>query len=108
MIRGVETLRTSLADSIALEKSTRGLIAGHNTPHFIVDLPGGGGKRDIHSFDYYDKHVGVAVYRAPAVKKDKFFLYCDPLHTLASDVQALWLSPASRTQLLNDVVHAAY
>ncbi|BBH32472.1 KamA family radical SAM protein [Pseudomonas sp. St290] len=104
MIRGVEALRTSLCDSIALEKSTRGLIAGHNTPHFIVDLPGGGGKRDIHSYDYYDQYLGIAAYRAPAVKEDKVFLYCDPLHTLTADAQALWMNPATRTQLLEDVL----
>jgi len=107
MIRGVETLRTSIGESIELEKSTRGLIAGHNTPHFIVDLPGGGGKRDIHSFDHYDKQLGVAVYRAPAVKKDKFFLYCDPLHTLSQESQALWINPESRAQLLEDVLQSA-
>ncbi|MGE7958095.1 KamA family radical SAM protein [Pseudomonas sp. NPDC089530] len=107
MIQGVETLRTSICDSIELEKATRGLIAGHNTPHFIVDLPGGGGKRDIHSYDYYDKQLGVAVYRAPAVKKDKLFLYCDPLHALSPESQALWINPESRVQLLDDVLKSA-
>lgn len=104
MIQGVEALRTSISESIELEKNTRGLIAGHNTPNFIVDLPGGGGKRDIHSYDHYDKQLGIAIYRAPAVKKDKIFLYCDPLHSLPAESQALWINPESRVQLLEDVL----
>ena len=38
-----------------------------NTPLAIVDLPGGGGKRDIHSFEHYDRTTGISVYRSPAV-----------------------------------------
>lgn len=103
MIRGVESLRTSIADSIRLEKATRGLIAGYNTPGFIVDLPGGGGKRDVHSFEAYDADLGIAIYRAPAVKGDRLFAYCDPLRTLAPDVQARWMQPNERNAMLSDV-----
>jgi lysine 2,3-aminomutase len=28
-----------------LEKIVRGVTAGFNTPHFVCDAPGGGGKR---------------------------------------------------------------
>ncbi|MGY2340991.1 KamA family radical SAM protein [Pseudomonas sp. SDO5532_S415] len=100
MIRGVETLRNSINETIELEKATRGMIAGHNTPNFIVDLPGGGGKRDIHSYDYQDKTLGITVYSAPAVKKDKLFLYCDPLHTLSPSAQSFWTDPAARAELI--------
>lgn len=62
MVRGVEGLRTSLARAIELEKQIRGCTAGFNTPTWIVDMPRGGGKRDIHSFEVYDQrgwHLGV-------------------------------------------------
>ena len=61
----------------------RGATAGFNTPTFVVDAPGGGGKRDVHSYEYYDRITGVSVYTAPVVKPGQFFCYVDPLDTLA-------------------------
>jgi lysine 2,3-aminomutase len=49
MVTGVEDLRTTLAGAIELEKQMRGVTAGFNCPTFVVDTPGGGGKRDVHS-----------------------------------------------------------
>ena len=60
----------------------RGSTAGFNTPTFVVDAPGGGGKRDAHSYEYYDRETGISVYTAPSVKPGQFFLYFDPLDTL--------------------------
>ncbi|HEY0798525.1 MAG TPA: KamA family radical SAM protein, partial [Candidatus Baltobacteraceae bacterium] len=54
MVRGVEDLRTTVQRALDIEKFVRGATAGFNTPLFICDAPGGGGKRDVHSFDYYD------------------------------------------------------
>src|SRR5262249_16385846 len=51
LVKGVEDLRTTLATAVALEKHVRGTTAGFNTPVFVVDAPGGGGKRDAHSFE---------------------------------------------------------
>ena len=59
-----------------------GATAGFNTPTFVVDAPGGGGKRDAHSYEYYDRDTGVSVYAAPSVKPGQLFLYFDPLHQL--------------------------
>jgi lysine 2,3-aminomutase len=93
MVKGVEELRTSIQTAIDLEKAVRGATAGFNTPLFICDAPGGGGKRDVHSFDYYDRENGIAVYSAPSVKPGQSFLYFDPLDTLSQDAQARWAVP---------------
>ena len=57
----------------------RGSTAGFNTPTFVCDAPGGGGKRDVHSYEYYDRENGIAVYTAPSVKPGEHFLYFDPI-----------------------------
>ena len=44
MVRGVEDLRTSVDTAIHIEKHVRGATAGYNTPTFVVDAPGGGGR----------------------------------------------------------------
>ena len=51
LVSGVEDLRTSVQTAIDIEKAVRGATAGYNTPTFICDAPGGGGKRDVHSFE---------------------------------------------------------
>ena len=53
MVKNAEHFRTKIADSIALEKSISGLFPGFYTPQFVVDLPGGGGKRAINHFERY-------------------------------------------------------
>ena len=83
MVRGVEDLRTSVDTAIHIEKHVRGATAGYNTPTFVVDAPGGGGKRDAHSYEYYNRDTGVSVYAAPSVKPGQLFLYLDPLHQLS-------------------------
>ena len=45
LVRGVEDLRTTVQTGIDLEKQVRGTTAGFHTPTFVVDAPGGGGKR---------------------------------------------------------------
>jgi lysine 2,3-aminomutase len=47
MVKGVEVLRTRLVESVELELAIRGTTAGYNTPLFVTDAPGGGGKRDL-------------------------------------------------------------
>jgi lysine 2,3-aminomutase len=47
LVKGVEDLRTTVGTAIELEKQVRGLTAGFNTPTFVVDAPGGGGKRRL-------------------------------------------------------------
>lgn len=82
MVRGVEDLRTPLSTILNLEKNLRGTIAGFMTPSFIVDLPGGGGKRLANSFETYDRQTGISTWKAPGVAGDRTFTYHDPLHSL--------------------------
>ncbi len=107
LVRGVEELRTTIQTAIDVEKFVRGSTAGFNTPTFVCDAPGGGGKRDVHSFDYYDRHNGIAVYSAPSVKPGKAFLYFDPIDKLAPEVQARWIIPEMQEQMIREAVEKA-
>jgi lysine 2,3-aminomutase len=100
LVKGVEELRTSIAAAADLEKHVRGTTAGFNTPLFICDAPGGGGKRDLHSYEYYDRENGIAVYTAPSVKPGKFFLYFDPIDTLSLEAQLRWQSPPLQEEMV--------
>ncbi len=107
MVKGVEELRTSIQTAIEIEKAVRGATAGFNTPLFICDAPGGGGKRDLHSFDYYDRENGIAVYSAPSVKPGQSFLYFDPLDTLSRAAQARWAVPELQERMIADALAKA-
>jgi lysine 2,3-aminomutase len=107
LVRGTEDLRTSVAQGIHVEKRVRGSTAGFNTPMFVVDAPGGGGKRDMHSFEYYDRTTGVSVYTAPSVRKGESFPYFDPLSSLSASVQADWHDEKKQKQMVNDALSAA-
>lgn len=54
-------------------------------PSFVVDLPGGGGKRLAASYESYDRESGRSTFVAPSVqgrggeKKDRVYEYWDPL-----------------------------
>lgn len=63
MIKMNEHMRTSLQSMLDIEAEIRGSIAGFNMPQFVVDLPGGGGKRLGWSFKSYDRKTGIV--RAP-------------------------------------------
>ncbi len=106
MVKGVEDLRTTIQTGIDLEKHLRGYTAGFNTPTFVVDAPGGGGKRDIHSFDYYDREAGICVYTAPAVKPG-YFLYFDPIYSLAPAYQQRWQDPVEQERMIAAAIDAA-
>jgi lysine 2,3-aminomutase len=107
LVRGTEDLRTSVAAGVQVEKRIRGSTAGFNTPTFVVDAPGGGGKRDMHSYELYDRETGISVYTAPSVKKGELFMYFDPLVTLSPRIQADWKDDKKRAQMLNDAKAAA-
>ncbi|RKU41667.1 hypothetical protein DL546_004271 [Coniochaeta pulveracea] len=87
MVSKTEHLRTPLQTILDLESQIRGSIAGFMMPQFVVDLPGGGGKRLANSFVSYDRKTGVSIFKAPAVKgndggRDKqgmVYKYYDPL-----------------------------
>src|SRR5262252_3896796 len=65
LVKGVEDLRTTLETGLEIEKGIRGATAGFNTPTLVVDAPGGGGKRDAHSYEHYDRTTGVFVFEVP-------------------------------------------
>lgn len=85
MVAGIEDLRTPLSKILSLEREIRGSIAGFMMPSFVVDLPGGGGKRLAASFESYDKKTGRSTFVAPAVKGGKLekegrvYEYWDPV-----------------------------
>jgi lysine 2,3-aminomutase len=62
---------------------------------------GGGGKRDVHSFERYDRATGIAVFTSPAVKPGKQFLYFDPISALDEEHQWRWTQPAERRAMID-------
>src|SRR5215467_780936 len=107
LVKGVEDLRTSVDTALHIEKHVRGVTAGFNTPVFVVDAPGGGGKRDAHSYEYYDRDTGISVYAAPSVKAGQYFMYFDPLHQLSTHQQRRWTDPAEQDVMVNDALAKA-
>lgn len=89
MVKMNEHRRTTLQTMLDLEAQIRGSIAGFMMPHFVVDLPGGGGKRLACSYESYDRKTGVSRFVAPAVtasgatgrgrEKPEVFEYYDPI-----------------------------
>jgi len=88
MVKKVEHLRTPLQTILDLEARIRGSIAGFMMPQFVVDLPGGGGKRLACSYRSYDRSTGVSTFMAPAVtgrgKENKVYEYHDPVDSLVA------------------------
>ena len=106
LVKGVEDLRTTLQTALDIEKAVRGTTAGFHTPTFVVDAPGGGGKRVAHSYEHYDRTTGVSVFAAPSVKPG-FFVYFDPVDTLSEEVQARWKIPGEQDKMVADAIAAA-
>ena len=67
---------------------------------------GGGGKRVAHSFEHYDRDSGISVFCAPSVKPG-YFLYFDPIDTLAPEVQARWRDEAEQQRMVEAAIAAA-
>ena len=87
--------------------AVRGTTAGFNTPLFVTDAPGGGGKRDLHSYDYYNETTGISVYRSPSVDEEKVYLYFDPLHLLPQEGQQLWSDYTNHDHMINEAIRAS-
>jgi lysine 2,3-aminomutase len=100
LVKGVEDLRTSLQTALDIEKNVRGSTAGFHTPTFVVDAPGGGGKRNAHSYEVYDRETGVSIYTAPSVKPGQLFYYFDPVDRLPEAGQRRWADPAEHEVML--------
>lgn len=103
MVPGCEHFRTSLKEGEELEKAVRGTTAGFNTPTFVCDLPGGGGKRHIASYEYYDTDRGISLWKAPNVKGDEVFMYFDPIRKLSAEFQARWAIEKERELMIQEV-----
>ncbi|KAH6646477.1 hypothetical protein BKA67DRAFT_664313 [Truncatella angustata] len=84
MVPKAEHFRTPLRTLINMEEELTGSIAGHDLPKFIVDLPGGGGKRNAQS-GKFDPTTGISHFKAPAVKGgDTIYTYHDPVNSLTN------------------------
>jgi lysine 2,3-aminomutase len=102
MVPGVEDLRTPLHVAQTLERHVRGATAGFNTPTFVLDTPGGGGKRDVHTADFYNRQTGVSVFTAPSVKPGEKFLFFDPLTSLDEEARWRWTQPSHRREMIDE------
>jgi len=84
MATGLEQFRTPLQTILDMEEQLLGSIAGFMIPKFVVDLPGGGGKRPASKFKSYDRTTGISTFEAPVVSKrkgysaDREYYYYDP------------------------------
>ncbi len=107
LVQGVEDLRTTVQTGVDLEKYIRGSTAGFNTPTFVVDAPGGGGKRVVHSYEHYNRETGISVYSAPSVKPGQLFMYFDPLQDLSPAIQKMWHDPKARNDMKQAALAAA-
>jgi lysine 2,3-aminomutase len=107
LVKGVEELRTTVDTAVMLEKAVRGTCAGFNTPTFVVDAPGGGGKRVVHSYEHYDRVTGISVYTAPSVKPGQFFLYFDPIHLLPEAGRERWKDEAEHPKMVTEALERA-
>ena len=108
LVNGVEDLRTTLQTGLDIEKGVRGATAGFNTPTVVVDAPGGGGKRDAHSYEHYDRDDRrVRVYTAPAVHPGEVYCYFDPIALLPPAGQARWADPAEQVKMVEEAKAAA-
>jgi lysine 2,3-aminomutase len=107
LVKGVEDLRTTLETGLGIERHVRGVTAGFNTPQLVCDAPGGGGKRDAHSYEYYDRETGISVYTAPSVRPGQSFLYFDPIDQLPPRGQARWADPDEHQKMVDEALEAA-
>lgn len=104
MVPGVEDLRTPLWKAIDCEKAVRGSVAGFDSPTFVVDLLGGGGKRDVHSYEVYDRVTGISVYRSPNMDADAHYLHFDPLHALPEEGRERWSQPDEHAMMVREAI----
>lgn len=96
MVMGTEHFRVPIKEMQRFERDVRGATAGFNTPLFIVDAPGGGGKRDVHSYEFRNERYGITGYRSPSVDPNRMYYYVDPLRALEPAARLEWRQPGGR------------
>lgn len=100
MVPSTEHFRLPLATAQRLEVEVRGATAGFNTPLFVCDAPGGGGKRDVHSAEFYNAEFGISGFRSPSVDPTRTYHYFDPLRCLDQAARQAWRMPGARDRIL--------
>ncbi|MCW6052833.1 hypothetical protein K4039_22845 [Lyngbya sp. CCAP 1446/10] len=90
MVANAEHFRTNLATCINISKNLTGVFPGFQLPRFIVDLPGGGGKRSVYEYEFYDQKYGIYGFKSPLISGGKIYYYCDPLRYLEPNIQKEW------------------
>ncbi|MGC6581829.1 MAG: KamA family radical SAM protein [Akkermansiaceae bacterium] len=103
MVPGCEHLRTTLGQAEELSKKLQGTIAGFNTPRTVCDAPGGGGKREVSSYDSYDRTRGISSWKAPSVKGEETFFYYDPIDQLSEEGREFWRNREGLEERLAEV-----
>jgi lysine 2,3-aminomutase len=106
LVKGCEDLRTTLATGCKVEKHVRGSTAGFNSPTFVCDAPGGGGKRDCHSYEHYDRTTGISIFESPSVKAGEHYLYFDPIDQLPPEGRARWADPSEHGKMIDEALAA--
>jgi lysine 2,3-aminomutase len=106
MVKGVEDLRTTVATGEHIEKQLRGLVGGFNMPAVVVDTPGGG-KREVHSYEHYDRETGISVFVSPVVHPGEYFCFFDPIHLLSPSGQARWADPGEQQRMIDEAIATA-
>lgn len=106
LVKGCEDLRTTLGTGTMIEKHVRGSTAGFNTPTFVCDAPGGGGKRDAHSYEHYNRTTGISVFTSPSVHPGQRYVYFDPIHLLPAEGQARWADPKEHQAMVDEALRA--
>jgi lysine 2,3-aminomutase len=92
MVSGIEDLRTPLAEIIDFDVQLRGTLSGFMMPAFVVDLPGGGGKRLVSTYKKHNAATGVYMYTAPGLEGEKGakeYFYHDPKPVQARALEEL-------------------
>ncbi|OTA82342.1 hypothetical protein M434DRAFT_84737 [Hypoxylon sp. CO27-5] len=88
MVPKIEHLRTPLQTILDIESQIQGTVAGFYIPKFVVDLPGGGGKRPASLHESYDRKTGISTFTQPALKgrgrDGKVYKYYDPVEFTSS------------------------
>ena len=79
IVKDSEWFRLPLSAALSLQRELIGLTSGFNTPRFVIDLPGGGGKRPIDAFVSYDPISGISVYSSMPGAPERQYRYYDPV-----------------------------
>jgi lysine 2,3-aminomutase len=61
--QGISHFRTPLASGVNIIKALRGWTSGLAVPHYVVDLPGGGGKVSLQPNYLEDKNESTYLFR---------------------------------------------